>query len=305
MPTQERQVEFTCHGTTIRAGHFLPANDMMQNKTGTPCVVMAHGMGGTRAAGLAPFAQCFADAGLHVLCFDYRYFGTSDGEPRQWLSVRKQLADWAAAIEYARTLDGVDAGRIATWGSSFSGAHAVAAAVADGRIAAVSSQGAMMDGVAALLNLVRQCGVGHALKLTGYGVADLVRSALGLGRVTLPVVGNPGENAALNTPDAKPGYLRLTPPDWPNRITSSWTLTLATYRPNTMTPRLPCPALFCIATDDVIVPPAAMEDGARRAPDKVTVKRYPGGHFDIYVAPLFEQVSRDQAEFLQRVLKPA
>jgi len=304
MPIQELQVEFASHGTTVRAGHFLPANDSLQNEAGTPCVVMAHGMGGTRAAGLEPFAQRFAEAGLHVLCFDYRYFGTSDGEPRQWLSVRKQLQDWAAAIDYARTLDGVDAKRIATWGSSFSGAHSVAAAVADGQIAAVSSQGAMMDGVAALFNLIKQRGIGHALKLSGYGIADVTRASLGLGRTTTAVVGHPDENAALNTPDAKPGYLKLTPPDWKNEITTSWALSLATYRPNKMTPRLPCPALFCIAEDDVIVPPSAMEDGAKRAPDKVTVKRYPGGHFDIYVQPVFEQVSKDQADFFVRVLSP-
>jgi pimeloyl-ACP methyl ester carboxylesterase len=304
MKSSVNEVEFVSHGTRIRAGHFLPANDSLRNAAGAPCVVMGHGMGGTRAAGLEPFARRFAEAGLHVLCFDYRYFGTSDGEPRQWLSVRKQLEDWAAAIAYARTLAGVDAKRIATWGSSFSGAHSVAAAVADGKIAAVSSQGAMMDGVAALFNLIKQCGIGHALKLSAYGIADLARATLGMSRVTLPVVGHPGETAALTTPDSKPGYLKLTPPDWRNEITSSWALTLATYRPNTMTPKLPCPALFCIATDDVVVPPSAMEDGARRAPDKVTVKRYAAGHFDIYVQPVFEQVSKDQTEFFVCVLKP-
>ena len=305
MNNQVNEVEFKSHGSTIRAGHFLPANDSLRNSAGIPCVVMGHGMGGTRAAGLEPFARRFADAGLHVLCFDYRYFGTSDGKPRQWLSVSKQLEDWAAAIAYARTLPNVDPKRIATWGSSFSGAHSVAAAVADGKIAAVCSQGAMMDGVAALFNLVKQCGVGHALKLSAYGIVDVLRGTLGLSRVTLPVVGNPGETAALTTPDSKPGYLKLTPPDWKNEITTSWALTLATYRPNTMTPKLPCPGLFCIATDDVVVPPSAMEDGARRAPDKITVKRYAAGHFDIYVQPTFDQVSKDQAEFFVRVLKPA
>lgn len=304
MSNRIEEIEFNSHGTTCRAGHFLPANDSLRNSSGTPCVVMGHGMGGTRVAGLEPFARRFAEAGLHVLCFDYRYFGSSDGEPRQWLSVSKQLEDWAAAIAHARALPGVDAKRIATWGSSFSGAHSVAAAVADGKIAAVSSQGAMMDGVAALVNLIKQCGVGHALKLSAYGIADVVRGTLGLGRVTMPVVGHPGESAALTTPDSKPGYLRITPPEWKNEITTSWALTLAAYRPNTMTPRLPCPALFCIATGDVVVPPSAMEDGARRAPDRVTVKRYAAGHFDIYVQPVFEQVSKDQVEFFSRILHP-
>ncbi|WP_051748239.1 alpha/beta hydrolase [Nevskia soli] len=302
------EVEFPSHGVTLRGGHFLPAagagQESLKNARGElPCVVMAHGLGGTRAAGLEPFARRFAAAGLHVLCFDYRYFGKSDGEPRQWVSVGRQLQDFAVAIAYARTLPGVDASRIATWGSSFSGAHSVAAAVADGKIAAVSSQGAMMDGFASLLNLLRKVGPVHVLKLTAFGLADGMRGALGLGRVRIPVVGMPGENAALTTPDSKPGYLNIAPADWRNEITCTWALGLAMYRPNTMTPRLPCPALFCIATGDVVVPPGAMEDGARRSGGKVEVKRYPIGHFDIYVDEGFENASRDQTEFFVRVLK--
>jgi len=299
------EVEFPSAGVTLRAGHYRPDDSgTLGNAHGLPCVVMGHGLGGTRDAGLEPFAQAFAAAGLQVLCFDYRGFGTSDGEPRQVVNVRTQLEDWAAAIAHARSLPGVDSQRIALWGSSFSGAHSVAAAVRDGKIAAVSSQGAMMDGLASLFNLIKQCGLGHGLKLSALGLADAVLGALRLGRVTVPVVGLPGERGALTTPDAKPGYLRLTPPHWKNEISTSWALTLAGYRPNTMTPRLPCPALFCIATKDVIVPPSAMEDGARRAPDKITVKRYPGGHFDIYVPPTFAQVSQDQVEFFVRTLQP-
>lgn len=298
------QVEFLSKGVTLRAGHYRPADTTLNNARGTPCVVMGHGLGGTRAAGLEPFAQAFATAGLHVLCFDYRGFGTSDGTPRQVVNVRMQLDDWAAAIAHARRLPGVDPQRIATWGSSFSGAHSVTAAVDDGAIAAVSSQGAMMDGFAALLNLVRQCGPLHALRLTVLGIADALSGTLGLRRFTLPVVGHPGETAALTTPDSKPGYLAITPPDWVNRISTSWALTLALYRPNRLTPRLPCPALFCIATGDVVVPPSAMEDGAKRAPDKVEVQRYPVGHFDLYLPPTFAQVSRDQVAFFLRVLKP-
>jgi fermentation-respiration switch protein FrsA (DUF1100 family) len=301
------EVEFPSQGTVLRAGHFLPAAAAaasLRSVAGLPCIVMAHGLGGTRSAGLEPFARRFAAAGLQVLCFDYRGFGKSDGEPRQWVSVKRQLQDWAAAITYARALPGVDPARIATWGSSFSGAHSVAAAVADGKVAAVSSQGAMMDGVAALFNLLRQCGIASTLRLSAYGIADGLRSTLGLGRVTMPVVGVPGSTAALTTPDSEPGYLRIAPKDWRNEISCSWAVGLAMYRPNTMTPRLPCPALFCIATQDKVVPPAAMEDGARRSGGKVEVKRYPIGHFDIYVDEGFEQASRDQVEFFVRVLKP-
>ena len=45
-----------------------------------------------------------------------------------------------------------------------------------------------------------------------------------------------------------------------------------------------------------------MEDGARRAPDKVRVKRYPAGHFEIYVPPMFETVVADQTTFFMETL---
>lgn len=304
MEIRVNEVKFCSQGTTVRAGHFLPADESLRNARGLPCVVMAHGLGGTRAAGLEPFARRFAQAGLQVLCFDYRYFGKSDGEPRQYVSVREQLKDWAAAIAYARKLPGVDPQRIALWGSSFSGAHVIAAAVADNKVAAVSSQGAMMDGYAALLHLLRNEGAWHVLKVTAYGLLDGARSLLGLSRITLPVVGLPGETAVLTSEGSKAGYLAITPPDWKNEITCTWMLGLALYRPNLMVPRLPCPALFCIATGDTVVPPAAMEDGARRGGTRVQVKRYPVGHFEIYVKDGFENASRDQAEFFRRVLKP-
>ena len=135
-------VDFESKGKTCRGWHFPPTDSGGQR----PCIVMAHGFGVTRDCMLERYAERFAKEGFHVLLFDYRHFGDSDGEPRLLLSVRRQLADWQAAIDAARGLDGVDPGRIATWGSSFSGGHALVAAAKDGRVAAVSSQGPMMDG---------------------------------------------------------------------------------------------------------------------------------------------------------------
>ncbi len=76
-------------------------------------MVLAHGFSGTVDSGLTMFAERFAAAGLDALAFDYRHFGSSDGEPRQLLSIARQLEDYAAAIAYARSLPGVDPERIA------------------------------------------------------------------------------------------------------------------------------------------------------------------------------------------------
>ena len=84
--------------------------------------------------------------GWPALVFDYRHFGDSDGQPRQLLDIGRQLDDWRAAIAFARSLEELDGDRIGLWGTSFSGAHAVAVAEEDERLRAVVSQVPFTDG---------------------------------------------------------------------------------------------------------------------------------------------------------------
>ena len=80
-----------------------------------PCVVMGHGGSGTKRLGLPGYAQAFASHGMAVVAFDYRYFGASDGEPRQIIDVAEQQADYRAAVRYVRGYDGIDPERVALW----------------------------------------------------------------------------------------------------------------------------------------------------------------------------------------------
>ncbi|WP_308205405.1 serine aminopeptidase domain-containing protein [Mycolicibacterium insubricum] len=57
---------------------------------------MAHGFAGTKDSGLAGFAERLQAAGLAVLAFDYRGFGTSEGRLRQQISIARQLDDYRA-----------------------------------------------------------------------------------------------------------------------------------------------------------------------------------------------------------------
>jgi fermentation-respiration switch protein FrsA (DUF1100 family) len=134
-----------------------------------PCVVMAHGFAATRDDGLPAYAQRFAEAGLAVLLFDYRHFGTSGGgEPRQLVDVGHQHEDYHAAIRCARHLDGADPDRIVLWGSSFSGGHVIAVAAGDSRVAAVISQVPYADG----LIVAWQTPPPTMLRLAAAGVQD-------------------------------------------------------------------------------------------------------------------------------------
>jgi len=131
------RVEVTfCAGDARCAAWFYP-----QPASGSaPVVVLAHGFGLVREGRLDAYARRFAAAGLACLVFDYRHFGASEGTPRQLLDISRQLADWRAAIDFARGLPGVDPDRVALWGTSFSGGHVAHLAAERPAIAAVVSQ---------------------------------------------------------------------------------------------------------------------------------------------------------------------
>jgi len=296
-------VSFDSGGARCAGVHRPAEADAFAGEDGRhPCVVLAHGLGGTVDSGLLPYAERFAAAGIDALAFDYRHFGASQGEPRQLLSPSRQLEDYAAAIAFARSLEGVDPGRIVAWGSSYSGGHVVSVAVADRRLAAVIAQVPNMDGRAALLNVFRYAGPGQLAKLMLAGVRDLVASLRGRPPVMIALTGPPGSVAAMTTPDAEPGYLAIAGPSWRNEATARLALRTGAYRPGLQSERLPCPILVQIADRDAIAPVKAAQDAAWRATGRAEVRTYPIGHFDIYTGAPFERAIADQLHFLQRHL---
>src|ERR1700742_3387531 len=104
---QREDVWFNSGSDRISAWLYRPTGD-----GGAPLLVMAHGLGAVRTMRLDAYAERFSAAGYACLVFDYRNFGDSEGRPRQLLDVRMQLADWAAAVAYARTLKEIDHERI-------------------------------------------------------------------------------------------------------------------------------------------------------------------------------------------------
>jgi uncharacterized protein len=298
-------VEFTSAGDRVAGVHLAGEGERFAGERGRPCVVMAHGFAGTVDSGLMPFAERYAAAGLDVLAFDYRHFGASDGEPRQLVSVSEQLADYAAAIAFARDLPAVDPERIIAWGSSFSGGHVVAVAAADQRIAAVISQVPSMDGRATLLNLIRYAGLAQVARVTLAAIRDTLAARRGQPPVMVPVVAPPGTLAAMSTPDSEPGYLAITGPTWRNEVPARFGLTLGLYRPGLQAGRVPCPMLVQIADRDAIAPPAAAQEAAWLATGRAEVRTYPLGHFDIYRGEAFERAVADQLHFLTRHLAAA
>jgi pimeloyl-ACP methyl ester carboxylesterase len=264
---------------------------------------MAHGFGATRDASLEPYAERFASAGMHVLLFDYRHFGASDGEPRQLLSVRRQLQDYAAAVHFAQALAGVDPQRVAVWGTSFAGGHALVTAATVPGVAAAVCQCPMMDGLAAVTNILGYAGFGQLLRLTGHGLLDAALAPFGRAHY-IPIVGKPGQLGMMTTEDAEAGYLALVPPGFRAEVAARIALTAGFYRPVRYADRVHCPVLLQVCERDSVAPAAAAEQAIARLGSHAEAKHYPIGHFEPYFGAHFERSVADQLAFLQRHLHP-
>ena len=264
---------------------------------------MAHGLGGTRDCALEPYAQAFAQAGFYVLLFDYRYTGASDGQPRQIVSIPRQLEDWQAAIAFARSLPEVDPHRIGLWGTSLSGGHVVTVAARDPGIAAVSAQCPMLDGHAAARMARKDAGWGRVTRLAGTALLDIARSLVGLAPYYVPLVAPPGGLAAMATHDAYAGLTAIVPPGWRNETAARIFLALPLYRPVRCADSVTCPALLIACAKDTVTSPRAVTKAAARMGGNARLIELPIGHFDVYVGDGFARTSQEQVAFFTQALR--
>lgn len=296
---QREDIEFDSGADRCRGWLYLPDGDGP-----APIIVMAHGLGGIRQMRLDAFAERFTDAGYACLVFDYRYFGDSDGEPRQLLSIGSQLDDWAAAIAHARRLGEadparIDANRVILWGTSFSGGHVMVAGQRDGAVAAVVAQCPFTDGRASTMAMDKLT----AAKVTARALADVAAAALRRPPVMVALAGPPNSTALMTAPDVVPGYLSLVPPEQPfrNEVAARIGLTIPMHTPGRALRQLTCPTLVCACDKDTVAPVGPTVRYAEGNPN-VRLNRYDEGHFDIYVGEAFERVVADQLDFLREVV---
>ncbi len=173
-----------------------------------PLVILAHGLGSIREMRLDAYAERFSQAGFAALVFDYRHFGSSEGNPRYLLDIKRQRQDWHAALRYARSLSFIDTERIALFGTSFSGGHVIKVGAEDGGVAAVISQCPFTSGPAS----VRALGIMSMLGSGTIAIIDQLMAWVGFKPLLVPLVGTPGTPALMTAPDVVKGILTLLPP---------------------------------------------------------------------------------------------
>ncbi len=287
---------FLSAGTECAVRVYRPAGQHQS----VPVIVMAHGFGAVRALRLYAYAEEFAAAGYAVAVFDYRGFGDSAGTPRQVLDVPMQHQDWRAALDYARTLPGIDPDRVVAWGTSFAGGHVITIAGQGEPLAAIIAQVPHVSGPAA----VRATGVLPSLRVGILGIRDQINAWTGRQPVYVDSAGRPGQTAVMTSPDALPGMDKLIADsglkagDYPATVAARIVLRIGLYSPKRWARGVTCPALIQIADQDAVTPRHVAEAAAARMAVPI-VRVYSAGHFDPYVEPLFTTVIADQLAFLR------
>ena len=275
-----------------------------------PLVIMSHGFSATISGMVADrFAAVFHDAGLAVLLYDHRGFGTSDGAPRWQIDPFAQAREYSHALDFAQGLRGVDHERIALWGDSLSAGAAIAAAAVDHRVAAVVAQ------VPACGSEAPPADTDNALFNTAcrpFLNASDTNSYPATERGPMPVVscdqvGTPSLLTPLTAYRWFIEYGGRFGTSWHNRASVLVADAPARWLPALCAAHLQAPSMFIVATDDEM--PGADSEVALaafdRAPHPKELCEIGGGHFGLlhYPSELFELASRAQADFLLRHLR--
>ena len=295
---QRKDVSFEVKGTPLSAWLYLP-EDLSAS---VPCIVMAHGLGGTKYAGLESYAVRFQEAGFAVLAFDYRYLGESGGQPRQLIWIPFQLEDTSAAVDYVRGLEEIDPERIALWGTSLSAGHAIVAAAKDSEIACVCAQCPLLHGSEAGRRLLKSEGIGHLFRMLPHGQRDLVRSWLGLSSHKIPLFGKQGSIAVIADTDAWHTFEALAPDSFINEVCARIIIRIDKYRPVKYTAQVRCPVLLQVTDDEVSFQRNAIEKTRQHLGALAELIHYPTGHFNIYLGEPFERSVNDQIAFFKKHL---
>jgi hypothetical protein len=121
------RVTFPSEGETLVGVVYLPAG--MKPGEKLPLVIVAGSWTTVKEQMAGLYAQRLAEAGIPAMTFDFRFFGESGGQPRQYESPEKKIQDIQNAVRFARTLPFVDSKRLGGLGVCASAgymAHAIA-----------------------------------------------------------------------------------------------------------------------------------------------------------------------------------
>lgn len=273
----------------------------------------------------------FLAAGFAVFMFDYRNFAASTGTPRNWISPKRHVEDYHAALDFLEQNDSmiiqkIDTSRILLWGTSFSGGHVLEVATQrahhDKRIRGVVSQVPHLSGKAAALKGIKTRGLAKMLRLALAALQDKTRQFMGLPPVTAKIIGSGSDLAIMSvTPEDKKRYLDKQPDQklggWINQTPLRILLEIRFYNPiDTLKEQhlqqqdtsvgkakggIQVPVLLIGASLDDLCPPELIEEASKLISNSKFIVRE-GTHFQIYEDQNWKFVANEMVQFYNHCL---
>ncbi|MCH5586408.1 alpha/beta fold hydrolase [Shimazuella sp. AN120528] len=126
------KVSFISDGLRIAGQIFYPEHYSANKKY--PALLFEGPMTGLKDQVVEIYAKKLANLGYLTLTFDHRYYGESEGEPRQLEAPAKKVEDLQNAVSYLLTREDVDADRLGAVGICAGGGFMSKTAALDQRI---------------------------------------------------------------------------------------------------------------------------------------------------------------------------
>lgn len=252
-----RDVTFPSAGETLRGHLFLPAT---YQEGDTLPIVLVTGSWTTVKEQMADlYASRLAEQGFAALTFDFRYYGESGGEPREYEVPDDKIADIRSALDFVETLPFVEQGRVGGLGVCFSTGLMAEASVEDKRLKSLALVAPWLHNTDILAaaygsqaELQRRLDRGEAAK-RAYETTGKVEYMVGASTTD--------QNAAMIVDEQNDYYInpqRGAIPEWPNRLAVMSWLPYAHFDGVAVGKNVRIPILVVHSED------AAIPDGAKR-----------------------------------------
>ncbi len=273
MRTRRHDIAFASDGEICR-GWFYAASD----GGSAPAIIIAHGFSGTIEQGLDAVAQAFVDAGFSVLAFDYRDLGRSDGTERGRIIPTRQHDDLRAALAWLEARSDIDHARIALWGFSYSGGHALFLGALDPRVAAVVANAPALDILGALIAHV---GLTDARqRLARLSEAHAQRQISPGQQPRIAIVASEGASV-LGAGEAWDWFSSHRVDTWCETTTLESISRMVEYQPHAFVELIsPKPMLVLAGAHDQLIPIAQVRAAFARCGEPKRLIVHDGGHFD-------------------------
>lgn len=140
------------------AGNLFVPKEMKESER-LPAIIVGHPMGAVKEQSANLYATKMAEQGFVTLSIDLPFWGASEGEPRNAVSVEMYAEAFSAAVDFLGTRPFVNRDGIGAIGICGSGSFAISAAKIDPRLKAIATV-SMYD-----MGTASRSGLGHAQTL--------------------------------------------------------------------------------------------------------------------------------------------